>query len=79
MDLAPVLTVTGPLLRNINHCQIQHFQKTVIGGEYRLGFRHFPKLPVESFDRIGCINQAADCLRILEIRRQIRPVLIPGF
>ena len=55
MDLTPVLTVTGPFLRDINHCQIQHFQETVIGRKYRSGFSHFPELPVESFDRIGRI------------------------
>ena len=78
MDLAPVLTVTGPFLCDIDHCQIQHFQKAVIRGKYRLRFRYFPKLPIESFDGIRCIDQAADCFRILEISRQIRPVLVPG-
>jgi hypothetical protein len=30
MDLAPVLTVTGPFLRDIDHCQVQHFQEAAV-------------------------------------------------
>ena len=48
------ITVSSPFLRDIHHCQIQHFQKAVIRRKDRLGFCHFPKLPVEAFNGIGC-------------------------
>ena len=38
MDLSPILTVSRPFLGDIYHGQIQHFQGTVIGWKYRLGF-----------------------------------------
>ena len=77
MDLPPVLTVACPFFCNVHHCQIQHFEQTVIAWEYGFGFRDFSQLPVKSFDRIGRINQAPDSLRILEIGRKIYPVIFP--
>ena len=41
MDLSPILTVSRPFLGDIYHGQIQHFQETVIGWKYRLGFGNF--------------------------------------
>ena len=34
MDLSPVLAVACPFLRDIHHCQIQHFQQAVVGRKY---------------------------------------------
>lgn len=79
MDLPPILTVAGPFFSDIDHCQVQHFQKAVIRWEYSLGFRYFPKLAVEPFDGVSRIDQTADGFRILEIRGQNWPFLLPGF
>lgn len=38
---------------NTHHCQIQHFEQTVIRGRDRLCFRDFPQLPVKSLNGIG--------------------------
>lgn len=40
--LALVLAMTSPFLRDVHHCQIQHFEQAVIGRKDRLGFRDFP-------------------------------------
>ena len=62
MDLSPILTVSRPFLGDIYHGQIQHFQETVIGWKYRLGFGDFPELAVKSFNRVRGIDQTADFL-----------------
>ena len=56
MDLPPILSVSGPFFRDIHHGQIQHFQETLIGREYRLRFRDLPQLPVKSLDGIRGID-----------------------
>ncbi len=68
MDLSPILTVSRPFLSDIYHGQIQHFQETVIGWKYRLGFGDFPELAVKSFNRVRGIDQTSDSFRILKIR-----------
>ena len=78
MNQAPVLPPSGPFLRNIHHGQIQHFQQAVIRRENRFCLGHFPKLPVKALDCIGCIDQAAHLLRVLEISAQVGPILPPG-
>ncbi len=77
MDLAPVLTVACPLLCYVHGCQIQHFQQTVIGWKYGLGFCHLSQLAVEPLNGIGRVDQTSDRFRILEIRGQGCPVFIP--
>lgn len=77
MDLAPVLTVACPLLCYVYGCQIQHFQQTVIGWKYGLGFCHLPQLAVNPLNGIGRVDQMSDCFRILEIRGQDCPVFRP--
>ena len=67
VDLPPVLPVSCPFLSDIHSRKIQHFQKTVIRRENSLAFGYFPQLTVESFNRIGGLNQAPYCLRVLEI------------
>ena len=78
MDLSPVLTVAGPLFRDVHRRQVQHFQETVIRWENRLGFRYLPELAVKAFNRVGRVDQAPDSFRILEIGRQIGPAFRPG-
>ena len=78
MDLAPVLPVACPFLRNVHHGQIQHFQQAVIGWEYGFGFGHFPQLAVEPFDCIRRVNQTPHRFWIFEISGQCRPVVVPG-
>ena len=53
----PVLPPSGPLLRDIHHGQIQHFQQAVIGGKYGFGFGHLAQLAVETLNGVGGINQ----------------------
>ena len=77
IDLAPVLTATCPLFRDVLHSQIQHFEKAIIGRKYRLCLSHFLELSVEAFYGIGRIDQLTQLLRELEIGAEIRPVLIP--
>ena len=48
-DLSPVLTVSRPFFRDIHGCQIQHFQKAVIGWKYGLALgRDYEKNSVNS-------------------------------
>ena len=68
MDLSPILTVSRPFLGDIYHGQIQHFQETVIGWKYRLGFGDFPELAVKSFNRVRGIDQTSDSFRIFKLR-----------
>ena len=79
VDLSPVLPVFVPLFRDIHHCQVKNFQEAVICREYGLGFRYFPQLTVETFNRICCVDKASDCFRIFEMGRQRCPVVMPGF
>lgn len=79
MNLSPILAMPGPFLRNIHHSQIQHFQLTVIRRKNGLGFGHFPRLLVKSFDCVRRIDQAASRFQILKISVQIYPVIPPGF
>ena len=67
MDLTPFLAMSGPFLCDVYHGQIQHFKKAVIGGKDRFCFRDLLQLTIKSLNGIGCVNQAADSLRILEI------------
>ena len=53
VDHTPVLPPAGPLLRDIHHGQIQHFQQAVIGGKHGFGFGHLTQLAVEALDGIG--------------------------
>ena len=57
VDLPPVLPVPGPFFRDIQGCQIQHFQKAVIRRKYSFAFGHFPELAVESFNGICGIKR----------------------
>ena len=77
MDLSPVLAVPSPFFRDIHRCQIQHFQQAVVRWKYRLGFRHFPQLPVKSFYGICRVNQPSYRFRILEIGGKGCPVVVP--
>lgn len=78
-DLSPVLTVSCPFFRDVHGCQIQHFQKAVIGWKYGLALGHFSELTVKSFNRICCINQASYGFWILEISGKRCPVIMRGF
>lgn len=78
VDYAPVLPPSCPLLRNIHHGQIQHFQQTVIRWKHRFCLGHFPKLPVKALNCVGRIDQAAHLLGIFEIGTQVGPILPPG-
>ena len=79
MDLTPILTVACLFLWDIHHSQIQHFQETIVGRKYRLGFGDLLELTVKSLNCIGGIDQTADRFRVLKISRKIRPVVLPGF
>ena len=53
IDDAPVLSPARPLLRNVNHGQVQHLEQAFIRRKYRLGFRYLPQLAVEALNGIG--------------------------
>ena len=57
VDHTPVLPPAGPLLRDIHHGQIQHFQQAVIGGKHGFGFGHLAQLAVETLNGVGGVNQ----------------------
>ena len=78
MDQVPVLTPSVPFFRNVHHRQIQHFQQAVVGRKNGFGLGDFPQLAVKALYRVGCIDQATNRFRVLEIGAQIRPVLPPG-
>ena len=44
MDAAPVLSVAGPLFRDVDHRQIQHFEKTAIGRKHGFRLGYLPEL-----------------------------------
>ena len=75
VDHTPVLPPAGPLLRDVHHGQIQHFQQAVVGGEHGFGFGHLAQLAVEALDGIGGVNQPPHLLRVLEIGAQVCPVV----
>ena len=57
IDAAPVLTPTGPFLRDILHRKVKQLEQAVIGRKYRTCFGHLPKLSVEALDSIRRIYQ----------------------
>lgn len=78
VDNPPVPAAASPLLGDIDHRQIQHFQQAVIGRKDRLGFGHFSQLSVEIFDGIGGVNQGSYFLWVLDMGRERCPVCPPG-
>ena len=49
MDHTPVLTAAVPLFGNIHHCQIQHFEQTLISRKHGFRFCYLAKLAVKTF------------------------------
>ena len=77
MNHAPALSAAGPLFRDVDHRQIQHFEKTVIGRKHGFRLGYLPELTVEAFDRVGRIDQPSKFLRKLKISAEICPVIPP--
>ena len=77
MNHAPVLFAAGPLFRDVDHRQIQHFEKAVIGWKHGFRFGYLPELTVKAFNRVGRIDQPPECLRKLEIGTEICPIIPP--
>ena len=75
MNHAPVLPAAGPLFRDVDHRQIQHFEKAVIGRKHGFRLGYLPELTVKAFDRVGRIDQPPKCLRKLEIGTELCPVI----
>lgn len=75
---APVLPPPGPFLRDVGHCQVQHFQQTVVRRENRPCFCHLSELTVEALDNICRVNESSHFLRVLKIGAQVWPVFPPG-
>lgn len=69
--MAPALP-PRPLLGDIRHRKIQHFEEPVIRREHRLGFHHFSTLLIESFDGISGFDQPSKLLQGPEIGIEIR-------
>ena len=53
VDHTPVLPPAGPLLRDVHHGQIQHFQQAVIGGKDRFSLGHLAELAVKALNGVG--------------------------
>ena len=77
IDLAPVLTATGPLFCDVLHSQIQHLEKAVVGRKHGLCFSYFLQLTIKAFYSIGRIDQLPKLLWELEIGAEIRPGVYP--
>ena len=77
MNHAPVLPAAGPLFRDVDHRQIQHFEKAVIGRKHGFRLGYLPELTVEAFNRVGRIDQPPKFLRKLKISAEICPVIPP--
>ena len=73
------MPATGPLLGDVHGCKVKHLKQAVITGEYRFAFGNLPKLAIEAFDGVGGINELPYLARILEIGRELRPAVSPGF
>ena len=78
VDQIPVLTASSPLFRNVHCGKIEHFQKTIVRREDRLGFGHFSKLPVEVFNGVGGIDGPPYLERIGEEGGEDIPVILPA-
>ena len=77
MDLPPILTMTCPFFRDVDHGQIQHFQQAVIRRENRFCLGHFPKLPVSgTYIRVHrkSLAKAKEKLKLLTKRNRGRNV-----
>ena len=77
MNHARVLFAAGPLFRDVDHRQIQHFEKAVIGRKHGFRLGYLSELTVKAFNRVGRIDQPPECLRKLEIGTEICPVIPP--
>ena len=66
--LRPVSNRTGPFFRSLKSGQVQRFLKRAVSlGEYASLPIQLPVGGIQGFNRIGGINQAPYCLRVLEI------------
>lgn len=63
----PITPFSCPLLGDVHHRQIQHFQQTVIGRKHGFRFGNLAQLAVETLYGVGGINQCPNLLRILKI------------
>ena len=77
VDQATVLPLSGPLLRDIHHGQIQHFQQTIISREYQFGLGYLAQLAVETLNGVGGVDQPVHYLEVLEICVGIGPIGLP--
>ena len=75
--LSPVPAGSGPFFCDIAHSQIQDFEQCIVRRKDGLGLRYLAELAVEILYRIRGINDFAYLRRILEICRQLRPVVSP--
>ena len=64
VDNAPITPFPRPLLSDVHHRQIQHFQQAVIGREYGFRLGNLAKLAVEALYGVGSINQRSNLLRV---------------
>ena len=63
VDRAPVLSPARPFFRDVHHGEIEHLEKTVVGGKDGFRFSHFPKLAVEALNGSGSvINLCTSCV-----------------
>ena len=73
----PILQWLRPFFPDAFYGAENEFEQGIFGSEGSFGFSIFPDLAVETFDSIRGINQLADFGGILEIARQMLPIIMP--
>jgi hypothetical protein len=67
VNYTPAVTVAlRPLCHDVLGGQVKHLFQSRIRGEHRLGFGHFPKLPMQSLYDVCGIDNLPYLVRILE-------------
>jgi hypothetical protein len=71
---APVMHGHTPFFSNFLNGEVNGFPERVVGGVDSLGFRELAEHTVEALNGVSGVDEFPDFLRVLEKRREFRPV-----
>ena len=77
-DFSPVRHWFAPFPGNVPGSEVEHFFQGRFRLEHLARFRGLAYLAVESFDGVGGIDDPAQILGVLEIGREVAPVISPA-
>jgi hypothetical protein len=72
------LNGSRPFFSNVHRCQVEQFTDGLLGGKRAFVLDNLAQLAMVAFNRVGCINQAADFLRELKEGCQVVPAQNPA-